>query len=51
MLLDQCECGRPVGNNSYHLMTCKFGGGPVWSHECVTHGWSELLRELGIHHK
>ena len=49
--LDQCECGRPVDNNGYHLMTCKFSGGPVWSHKCVADGWSELLRELGIHHK
>ena len=27
--LDQCECGRPLDNKGYHLITCNLGGGPV----------------------
>ena len=44
----QCECGRPV--DDYHLITCKFGGGPVWQHDEIVNAWSSCLHELKIHH-
>ena len=49
--LDQCECGRPLDNKGYLLITCKLGAETVWTHECVADAWSELLRELGVQHK
>ena len=29
-----CECGKGIDGDGdgYHLMTCKTGGGPVWTH-------------------
>ena len=51
LLAGQCECVRPLDNKGYHLIRCKLGGGPVWTHQCMADGWNELLRELGVHHK
>ena len=33
------------------IITCKFGGGPVWSHDRIVDGWCELFRELSLHYK
>ena len=45
----QCECGKEEG---YHLLTCKFGGGPVWEHNTILSRSSDCLNELQIcHHK
>ena len=42
------ECGKPLDQEGYHLITCKFGGGdPVWSPSLVTQSghpvWSPSL--------
>ena len=48
----QCECGKDVDREGYHLLTCKVGGGPVWEHNMILSGWGECLEELQIcHHK
>ena len=48
----QCECGKEVDKEGYHLLTCKFGGGPVWEHNTIPSCWSDCLNELQIcHHK
>ena len=44
--LKQCECGRRL----FHLLTCKTGGGPVWSHNAITGVWADCLRTLSIPH-
>ena len=31
-----CECGKDIDKDSYHLLTCKTGGGPIWTHETLT---------------
>ena len=28
-----CNCGTQLDNSGYHLLTCKTGEGPVWSHD------------------
>ena len=35
--ITQCECGKDVDREGYHLLTCRVGGGPVWEHNifCV----------------
>ena len=48
----QCECGKDVDKEGYHMLTCKHGGGPVWEHNTILSCWSECLNELQIfHHK
>ena len=50
--ITQCECGKGVDREGYHLLTCKVGGGPVWEHNMILSGWGECLEELQIcHHK
>ena len=46
-----CNCGASLDSSGYHLLTCKTGGGPVWSHESLASVWSDCLRELHIHHR
>ena len=46
-----CNCGAPLDESGYHLLTCKTGGGPVWSHESIAGVWSDCLRSLSIHHR
>ena len=31
--IKKCECGAVLDDKGYHLLTCKKGGGPVWSHD------------------
>ena len=31
-----CECGKDIDKDGYHLLTCKTGGGPIWTHETLT---------------
>ena len=47
-LINNCNCGRPVDDSGYHLLTCKTGGGPVWTHNSIVSVWSDCLK---IHHK
>ena len=46
-----CNCGASINDSGYDLLTCKTGGGPVWSHECLASVWSDCFRELRIHHR
>ena len=40
-----------MDGTGYHLLTCKFGGGPVWQHDSVVSGWCSCLNELQLHHR
>ena len=33
------------------MLTCKTGGGSVWSHESISSVWSDCFRGLHIHHR
>ena len=50
-LLVKCECGAELDREGYHLITCKYGGGPVWTHNTLVSGWSECLSDLLICHQ
>ena len=32
----KCDCGVKLDTFGYHLLTCKFGGGPVWQHNSLS---------------
>ncbi|XP_062504332.1 uncharacterized protein LOC134181136 [Corticium candelabrum] len=49
--IEQCDCGTALDEMGYHLLTCKKGGGPVWSHDSIVSEWDDCLRQLQIHHK
>ncbi|XP_062508840.1 uncharacterized protein LOC134185080 [Corticium candelabrum] len=49
--IQECNCGSVLDDMGYHLLTCKKGGGPVWSHDSVVSNWDDCLRQLKIHHK
>ena len=34
--------------HGYHMLTCKFGGGPVWAHNRFVTGWSDCIRDVGL---
>ena len=46
--ISECECRQQLDGSGYHLLTCKLGGGPVWQHDPIVSGWSDLLRELHV---
>ena len=46
-----CECGQVIDGDGYQLMTCKTGGGPVWTHEALVNTWSDCLQQLNISHR
>ena len=46
-----CNCRATLDGSGYHLLTCKSGGGPVWSHEAIASTWSNCLREINVHHR
>ena len=48
--INKCECGVELDGTGYHLLTCKFGGGPVWQHDSIVSGWCSCLNELQLHH-
>ena len=43
-----CECNANIDRSGYHLLTCKFGAGPVWAHNCVVSGWADCVRDAGL---
>ena len=43
-------CGKVLDKDGYHLLSCKHGGGSIWQHDSLVSGWSECLREVGLHH-
>ena len=48
-----CECGKPLDSipTGYHLLTCKTGGGPVWTHNTIVSTWSDRLDQIHLPHK
>ena len=48
--INECECGVELAGTGY-LLTCKFGGGPVWEHDSIVSGWCSCLNELQLHHR
>ena len=46
--ITEYECGKTTNINGYHLITCKFGGGPVWTHNRMIDRWCDMLRELRL---
>ena len=38
-----CNCGALIDDSGYHLLTCKTGGGPIWSHESISSVWSNFF--------
>ena len=46
----KCECGRSLDPEGYHLITCKRGGGPVWTHNSIVSAWSECLSQVHLCH-
>ena len=45
-----CECGKDIDSDGYHLLTCKTGGGPIWTRETLASVWSDCLQHLKITH-
>ena len=45
-----CDCGHDLDEQGFHLLTCKSGSGPVWTHNSVLKGWRECLSELHLPH-
>ena len=37
--------------DGFHLLTCKTGGGPVWTHDSIVSVWAKCLGSLHLHHK
>ena len=46
----QCDCGKELDSDGYHLITCKTGGCPVISHNNMVSAWSDCLSQLQLHH-
>ena len=43
--------GKQLDPDGYHLITCKIGGGLVWTHNSIVGVWSQCLSHLHIVHK
>ena len=46
----QCDCGKELDSDGYHLIACKTGGGPVISHNNMVSALSDCLCQLQLHH-
>ena len=49
--LPKCHCGTLLDDSGYHLLTCKSGGDPIWTHDAITTVWPDCLRDLHIYHR
>ena len=54
--INKCDCGQTLdieGSDAdgFHLLTCKNGGGPVWTHDSMMSVWSECLSSVYLLHK
>ena len=49
-LLEHSDCGQKLDQEGFHMITCKYGGGPVLSYDIIVADWSACLTELGIPH-
>ena len=45
------QTDRQTDVEGYHLLTCKMGAGPVWSHNSIVLCWSECLSSLQYQHQ
>ncbi|XP_062507344.1 uncharacterized protein LOC134183777 [Corticium candelabrum] len=50
-LLEHCDCRQKLDQEGFHLITFKYGGGRVWSHDIIVAEWFACLTELGIPHQ
>ena len=50
-VIHQCDCGACLDEHGYHLLTSKYGGGPVWQHNTIVSTWAKCLDELSIPHQ
>ena len=41
---------KDIDKDGYHL-TCKTGGGPIWTHKTLTSVWSDCLQHLKMSHQ
>ena len=51
LAIERCECSKINDREGYHLLTCKTGGGPIWSHKSEANVWCDCLRDLNITHR
>ena len=42
---------KPLDGNKYHLITCKYSGGPARTYNTIVQTWSECLSQLHVVHK
>ena len=49
---NSCDCGKSLESDTdgYHFLTCKTGGGPVYTHNSKVRIWSACLGSLDLHH-
>ena len=40
------QCGKDVDQKGYHLLTCKFGGGPIRRHDHFLDSYYDMLRSV-----
>ena len=43
------QCDKDVDDKGYHLLTCKFGGGPIRRHDHFMDSFYEMLRSVDLH--
>ena len=42
------QCGKDVDDKGYHLLTCKFGGGPIRRHDHFLDSYYDMLRSVDL---
>ena len=42
------QCDKDVDDNGYHLLTCRFGGGPIRRHDHFMDSFYEMLRSVDL---
>lgn len=47
----KCVCVKLQDKDSFHLLICKTGGGPAWTHNSIIAAWSDCSRQLQLHHR
>ena len=40
------QCGKDIDQKGYHLLTCKFGGGPIRRHDHFLDSYYDMLRSV-----
>ena len=50
-IVTKCDCGANLDEHCYRVLTCKFGGGPVWQHNTIMSTWAKCLDKLNIPHQ